>query len=50
VAGNMDDYPFGITSDDAVFAEYEVTGTECFKKNLMQVSLTFPITAGMKEK
>ncbi len=26
VAGTMDDYPFGLVSDDAVFAEYEVKG------------------------
>jgi len=25
-AGSVDDHPFGITSDDAVFKEYEVTG------------------------
>jgi hypothetical protein len=27
VASNMDDYPFGIVSEDAVFTEYEVKGT-----------------------
>jgi hypothetical protein len=26
VASTMDDYPFGLVSDDAVFAEYEVKG------------------------
>ena len=28
MASNMDDYPFGIVSDDAVFAEYEVKGNK----------------------
>jgi len=34
VAGTMDDYPFGLVSDDAVFAEYEVKGESValFKK------------------
>ena len=26
-AGGMDDHPFGITSDDAIFAEYSVEGS-----------------------
>ncbi len=29
VAGTMDDYPFGLVSDDVVFAEYEVKGEFC---------------------
>jgi len=34
VAGSMDDYPFGLVTDDAVFAEYEVKGESValFKK------------------
>lgn len=34
VAGNMDDYPFGIVSEDAVFTEYDVKGESValFKK------------------
>jgi hypothetical protein len=47
----MDDYPFGITSDDAVFAEYEVTGTVLRALKISYAGvLTFPMTARIKKR
>ena len=34
-AGGMDDHPFGITADDAIFAEYSVEGSNFFYLNLL---------------